>query len=162
MKEIKLTQGYVALVDDEDYEYLNQWKWQVLKKKYTQYAFRKKQRNQAKQTLLMHRVIMGLSGNNQVDHIDHNGLNNQKYNLRICTNGQNQMNKRAYGKSKYLGVYFNYRKGKNKTTKHIISNITLNKKNVYLGTFKTEEEAAKAYDIAASLHHKEFANLNFK
>lgn len=162
MKEIKLTQGYVSLVDDEDFEYLNQWKWQVLKKKYTQYAARTIYINGEQTAILMHRLIMELSDKRQIDHIDHNGLNNQKNNLRICTNGQNQMNKRACGNSKYLGVNVIYKRNKNKTYKYITSEIAFNKKRIHLGAFQTEEDAAMAYDKAAVLYHGEFANLNFK
>ena len=85
MKEIILTQGQVALVDDEDFEYLNQWKWCAIKSRKTYYTTRTIY-IPCKMTVIMHRIIMNTPLDMTVDHIDHNGLNNQKYNLRICTN----------------------------------------------------------------------------
>jgi len=149
MKEIKLTQGKVALVDDEDFDYLNQFKWHASKSRKTFYASRGK--NPA---IKMHRFIMKTKEGLQVDHIDHNGLNNQKNNLRNCTIHQNNMNK-GMGEKEYMrGIY----KAKNRFR----SIITLNYKSYSIGFFKTEEEAARAYDQKAKEMFGEFANLNFK
>lgn len=152
MKKIKLTQGKVALVDDEDFEYLNQWKWSANKNKNTFYAQRHKVIEGKNKYIKMHRLIMNTPDNIEVDHIDHNGLNCQRHNMRNCTRSQNSMNKSPYGKSKYLGVYF--------IGKTIIAGITINKKLIYLGSYKSEEDAALAYDIAAKKYHGEFANFN--
>jgi len=149
MKEIQLTRGMVALVDDEDYEYLNKWHWYVYKGYSTFYALSKIKHKDLK----MHRIIMNCPKDMQVDHKDGNGLNNQKGNLRICTNAQNQANRKSYGKSKYLGVSYN-------RNTYIQAYIGHNKRNIYLGVFKTEEEAAIAYNEAAIKLHGEFAKLN--
>jgi hypothetical protein len=151
MKEIKLTQGKVALVDDEDFEYLNQWKWHAHKDRLNYwYAIR----TVSGKRIPMHRQIMNTPKDRQVDHIDHNGLNNQRSNLRNCTRSQNQMNRKAFGKSKYIGVNFKSNK--------IVAQIHVHGKKYHLGYFNTEEAAAIARDIASKKYYGEFANLNFK
>ncbi len=152
MKEIKLSQGKVALVDDEDYEYLNQFKWHVFNSRGILYA--RKQSNSRKEKF-MHRMIMNTPDDLTCDHIDHNGLNNQKDNLRNCTLNQNQYNRRANGRSKYIGVSID-KKGR------INAQIKINGEGVYLGGYKTEEQAARRYDAAALYFHGEYCNLNFK
>lgn len=156
MKEIKLTQGKVALVDDEDYEFLNQWKWYAKKDSHIFYAQshigtkRKEQKS-----ITMHRLIMNVSAGIQIDHKDGNGLNNQKSNLRICTHQQNQMNRKSYiGRSKYKGVSI-CKNGR------ISATIKVNGKNKHLGVFESEIEAAMFYDEAAKKYYGEYANLNF-
>jgi len=96
MKEVGLTQNKVALVDDKDFEYLNQWKWHVLKDYLTYYAARNIRLANGKQTSIrMHRVILNVPKGMVTDHIDHNGLNNQKANLRICDASENNMNRKS-------------------------------------------------------------------
>jgi hypothetical protein len=159
MKEIQLTQQgknkglYTTLVDDDMFEYLNQWRWCVRITKHTSYAYRK---NHLRKTEHMHRVIMNTPANMQVDHIDHNGLNNQKINLRNCTKAQNNRNKISKGISKYLGV--DRHKDQNKYRSRICNNGI----KIHIGNFKSEIDAAKAYDIKAKELFGEFANLNFK
>jgi len=155
MREIKLTQGRMAQIDDEDFEWLNQWKWCVQRMHNTYYAIRKQHIGNRYITIRMHRIIMRTPSHLQVDHKDRNGLNNQRLNLRNCNNSQNQMNKKSSGVSQYLGVSYNH-KGR------IKANIKGNGKIIHLGTFETEIEAAKAYDNKARELHGEFANLNFK
>jgi hypothetical protein len=161
MKLIPLTRGKFVMVDDEDYEYLNQWKWYATKSHITFYAERQQRLNpgiqpQKQKNIKMHRLIMNTSQNMQVDHIDHNGLNNQKSNLRNCTLSQNARNRKARGKSKYLGVYFygeNLFRADIRPSEH---------KTIHLGLFKSEIDAARAYDNEAKKYYGEFANLNFK
>ncbi len=156
MKKIPLTQGKYALVDDEDYDYLNQWKWYAAKGNSTYYAFRGTKTKKGQRTVRMHRVIMNTSKRQEVDHIDHNGLNNQRSNLRNCTFKQNQANKikKKNCYSKYKGVYwFN-------KVKKWASYIRINGVLKYLGTFSSEIEAAKTYNNEAKKTQGEFACLN--
>ena len=152
MKEIQLTQGKVALVDDGDFDYLNRFTWHLNNSGYAVNMTRRIANKQ--KATLMHRLIMNTPNNLQVDHIDHDGLNNQKYNLRNCTKRQNRINSKP--KNKYKGAYYFERHNR------FQSFITVNSNRIYLGTFKTIEEAALAYDKSAILYFGEFANLNFK
>lgn len=167
MKEIKLSQhrksgnhlmSAVALVDDEDFERLNEFKWCVLRKGNVFYAERRAVIDGARCLIRMHRVILNLTDPSiLIDHIDRNGLNNQKYNLRECTKSQNAMNRGAVGlgTSKYKGVYWN------KDRKKWAAIIQASKHKKFLGLFFSEEDAAMAYDIKAREMHGEFAKLNF-
>jgi len=155
MKEIQLSQGKVALVDDEDFERVNQYKWYATKSYNTYYAVRNIAVCKNKQTIqTMHYFIMG---EKWIDHIEHNGLDNQKHNLRPCTNHQNTMNRKLNinASSKYKGVTL-YRD--NKRWK---SQIQFKYKKLNLGLFISEIYAAKAYDEKAKELFGEFANLNF-
>lgn len=170
MKQIPLSKTgkvnagkHFALVDDEDFEYLNQWNWVAAKSKKTIYAHRTEQTDLKKKTIKMHRVILKLTNSKeQGDHIDHNGLNNQRINLRNTTHSQNQMNKSPCGLSKYLGVALDSVTKKGKTYRYWRANIRVENKLIHLGQFKTEIDAAIARDIASKKYFGEFANLNFK
>lgn len=154
MKEIKLTQGKVALVDDEDFESLNAYKWCASKHHNTFYAVRTTIRVGGKQTKVrMHWDIMD---GKSIDHIDHDGLNNQRANLRFCTNSQNLMNTRKQDNtsSVYKGVSWYKRTGK------WLAQIQINNKGISLGYFDSEIDAAKAYNNKAIEFFCEFANLN--
>ena len=158
MKEIQLTQGKVALVDDEDFEYLSQWKWHIEKVRNNIYAKRTSSRNEdgKQSTIRMHRFIMNAKKYEIVDHENRNGLDNQKHNLRFCTRNQNAYNRKAFkgSTSRYKGVWQS--KGRNKW----VSRIWINGKQKYLGTFEDENQAAKAYNIVALQIHRDFAVPN--
>lgn len=165
MKLIKLTQGKFAQVDDEDYDYLNQWKWYAKKCQNLYYAARGVLIEGKMKSIYMHRIIMNTSFDLHTDHLDRNTLNNQKSNLRICSMSQNMSNRKMKTGSEtgFLGVHYRLdKRNKNKAIKLIVAEITANNKHFYLGLFKTEIEAALAYDRAAVRYHGEFANLNFK
>ena len=161
MREIPLTQGKVALVDDKDFEFLNQWKWCAYqdKKNGVWYAERGTCVDRIQKTFRMHRVILGLEHGDKrlCDHINHNGLDNRQCNLRICTAKQNQFNKKsALNKtSRFKGV--SWHKGNKKWR----ATIKINGKYKNLGSFLVEEVAALAYDMVAIREHREFAHLNF-
>lgn len=156
MKEIKLTCDKVALVDDEDFDYLNQWKWCAVKKEAGYYAQRKVQKKGIQQTFYLHREILKASKGMYVDHKDHDTLNNRKENLRICTSSQNNANKRARKNctSKYLGVSWYKRRNR------WIVQLQKNGEKMPTKLFKIETEAALYYNECAIKYHGEFANLN--
>lgn len=158
MKEIQLKDGFKAKVDDLDFEFLNQWKWTTIYKNGTQYAGRYKYIDGVCRTIYMHRQLAGSPGSNiWVDHADHDTLNNQKDNLRLCTQAQNAMNttKSKNKTSQYKGVSASYRPNYPWHCK-----IKKDQKDIFIGRFKTEEAAAKAYNKKAKELFGEFANLN--
>jgi len=158
MKRIKLTKGQFAIVDDSDFERLNKHKWLALKNRNTWYAVRHTYRNGIRVTIGMHREIMGIEPGDPrlVDHKNHNGLNNWRENLRICTNSQNHQNEnpRRNGSSVFRGVYWN------KAAKKWRAQIRLDGHARYLGSFHSETEAARAYDQKAKELFGEFACVN--
>lgn len=165
MKEIPLggelakTLSLVALIDDEDFEKVSQLKWHAWK------GIVKSNRQESTFYVVssdgqfLHRFVTGVTEHAvKVDHRDRNGLNNQKGNLRKCTHGQNLAN-RPKARKNTTGFKGAYRyKGK---SGGFFSIISFNNKNIYLGSFKTLEEAARAYDRAAIAQWGEFACPNF-
>lgn len=156
MKEIPLTRGKVALVDDEDYELVNQYKWYALNGRGGFYAARTIKKITK---IRMHRLILGLKKGELCDHINHNGLDNRRCNLRVVDYHQNSMNRRkCLGKSsKFKGVVWD----KRKYVKKWKVMIGFNGKLHFLGYFDDEIEAAKAYDKAAMQYFNGYAKLNF-
>lgn len=158
MKEIHLTQGFKALVDDEDYEFLIQYKWSVRRDQYKKGGFVTHYARRGVDGERMHRVLLVIAGTKlQGDHIDGDGLNNQRHNLRPVTISQNQMNSRkrtCASSSVYKGVYLD--KLNNKWGAGIVQKGT----RINLGRFVDEKEAALAYNTAAREYFGEYACLN--
>ncbi|HEX3100280.1 MAG TPA: hypothetical protein VHQ01_00735 [Pyrinomonadaceae bacterium] len=157
VKRIPLTKGRVALVDDEDYEFLMQWKWYCNNDRAVRSmsVYKNGKRKQIK--IQMSRIINKTPKGLETDHSDRNTLNNQKYNLRNATEIQNQMNAEKPNRpstSKYKGV--THIKGE----KRCRTRISINKKRISVGWYDSELEAAIAYNVAALEHHGEFARLN--
>ena len=153
-RRIKLSWGKYAIVDAEDYDRLSKYKWLALEKGRSLYA---KTFHLNGKSLHMHRLIMNAPPHLVVDHINHDGLDNRKKNLRLCTHLENLRNARPSrgGSSEYKGVYWH------KGSKKFVAQIAFKAKRIWLGYFKNEIEAAKAYDKAAKKFFGEFAFLNF-
>lgn len=151
-KQIKLTKGWRTVVDDDDYDELSKHKWHYC----NGYAQRYTGGRLHRKTLLMHRVITNAPAGYEVDHINRDRLDNRRCNLRICTRGQNQMNKntRRDNTSGYRGVVYH------KRTKRWRANINAGGAGVHLGYFDSSADAARAYNAAALRFHGEFARLN--
>ena len=160
MKKIKLTQDKYALVDDCDYEYLNQWKWRIQKNGRTFYVIRNSRKDECKTriSISMHRIILQRTGIEfkQVDHIDGNGLNNCRLNLRAATQQENSYNqsKQKHNTSGYKGVFWH-----EKSQKWYVQ-IRFNGSTIHLGLFNSKIEAARVYNQAARKYHGKFARLN--
>ena len=159
-RRIPLTQGKHAIVDPEDYHALTSYKWMAQRGGRTFYAnaWSRNPKTRKKKLIAMHRLIINAPEGMLVDHINHNGLDNRKANLRLATHAQNSANARkskGNQHSKYKGVY------PRPDCKKWCARIRHNKKSIHLGYFDTETQAAKAYDRAAKQHHGAFASLNF-
>lgn len=160
MKEIPIRGGFYVLVDDEDYEYLSQFKWNLNQKGYARRSIYlgKKNGKTLIKNITMHKEIMSHTKCDNLDHSDGDKLNNQKYNLRPATYAENARNRKPQkGKvSKYKGVC--WRKDCNKWRARIMAN----GKWLNIGSYFTEEAAAKAYDAACVRLHGEFAYINMR
>ena len=153
MKKIKLTQGKYVLVDDEDFDWLNQWKWLAFDNNGHFYAARRPKSG----IVFMHRLILESGKGNIVDHANQDTLDNRRSNIRLCTRAENQANR---GSSKgsasiYKGVTWD------KRGKKWCAAIKVDGKSIALGRFEDEVEAAKAYDKKHIEVHAEFACPNF-
>lgn len=148
MAEIILTNGKIALVDEEDFVRLNKYRWYQSSNGYAHAHINKK-------AVYMHRLVLNLEGKMDTDHINHNKLDNRKENLRVATKSQNAANQlkcKGRTSSKHKGVSWN--KENKKWEVHC--------KAQYLGKYTYETDAAKIYDEAAKQAFGEFALLNFK
>lgn len=159
--EIPLTHGYVALVDESDAAWISSYSWSVqIDPRGLCYAIRKSSRSIGRKTVRMHRQIMDASPGTLVDHWDHDGLNNQRLNLRAANHSQNSANRRmdrakARSKFGYIGVV--------QPKRSIVwyGCVRSNSVIYYTAGFRAPEEAARARDELALKYHGEFASLNF-
>ncbi len=158
-RKILLTQHRFTLVDDADYDFLSQWEWCALLDWGNWYAVRnrKKADGPGPGLISIHRLLLGATKGQQVDHINRNGLDNRRENLRFCTNVQNAQNRkpRKGSSSRYKGVSWD------KNTEAWIAQIGIDGKLVRIGKFGNEHLAAEAYDAFAIKYFGEFARPNF-
>lgn len=153
MKTVQLNNGFVALVDDVDFERVSDIKWCAMKNNNVVYAKSSDHNHQYS----MHRLILNAPRSIRVDHIDRDGLNNQRGNLRLCTatqNAQNQTLKKS-NTSGFKGVNWEER------DQAWRARIVVGGKRISLGSFKSAAVAALAYDLAAVNYFGDFARLNF-
>lgn len=155
MSEIKLTQGKVALVDDDDFEWLNQWKWYLGKGNYATRDITNPL-TKKREKVYMHRLLTKTPKKLYTDHINGDSLDNRKENLRIVTHHQNMKNMKMHkdNTSGYKGV--SWHKKANKWE----SQIMISGKKKHLGLYKQAKIAALAYNIASIGYNGKFAHLN--
>jgi len=151
-KEIQLTKGYVAIVDDDDFEHLSGYRWYQHSHGYAVHTYTE---NGKRVQLYMHRVIMKPKSG-VVDHRNRNPLDNRKKNLRCCTQRENAMNRVGKTGVKYKGVSRYSKRYPNRWR----ANIVVHYKQKWLGSFSSQEEAAEAYNKAAIIYFGEYAKLN--
>jgi hypothetical protein len=161
-RRIRLTQGKFAIVDPGDYDKLAKYKWFAVRSERGYYAVRmtkaKKGSGVKQKGVRMHRAIVGVPEGKIIDHIDHNGLDNRRANLRVATRRQNTWNKRKQrGKcsSKYKGVTWL------KSEARWQARISCKGRSIFIGYFDDEKAAARAYDAKAAELFGEYAALNF-
>ena len=157
MKEIPLTQDQTALVDDSDYFDLIIFNWCLSRRDNKLYAGRGIKIKGHSKTILMHRQILNAPDDMQIDHINGNGLDNRRNNLRLVTSSQNHFNQHKQQRStssRYKGVYWH------KRDKVWVVGIQAFGIYYYIGSFTNEQEAALAYNEAANNYHGEYAKLN--
>ena len=155
MKQISLTQGHFAVVDDDDFKTLSVFKWYAAKttKAGDFYAVRGIRRRGTYQNVRMHRVIMSAKTGEVVDHRNHNTLDNRKDNLRLVTNSQNAMNRKGANinsRTGIRGVYFDNVEKKFRAT------IRVDGRQKSIGRFRTIKAAAIAWDKAKNDFYGEY------
>jgi hypothetical protein len=154
-KTIPLSRGLVAIVDDADFESLSAHKWYAFQGHCTFYAVRNV-RHPNQRIIYLHRVLLNAPFGLQVDHVNRDGLDNRRCNLRFATNSQNNRNRAVSKKrssSGYKGVSWS------RLNKNWRARITINGLETHLGAFATPEAAHAAYCVAAKELHGEFARF---
>ena len=156
-----MTRGQYAIVDPEDYERLARYKWHAMKSRHTFYAARygRRDKDGKRKCYMMHREIMKLEGETVCDHINGNGLDNRKVNLRPATRAQNGWNRgksKMKSRSRYKGLAWDSK------DKRWEVRISVNGRRIYIGRFQDQIEAARAYDRAARRYHGRYAQFNFE
>jgi hypothetical protein len=152
---IPLTQGQNAIVDADDYEWLNQWNWHAWLNSFTKSYYAVRKFSKERKTLYMANVILSCEFGEEGDHKNHDTLDNRRQNLRKCSHHQNTFNRRR-PKSNTSGF-----KGVRRDYSSWQAYITISGKFIHLGCFDSTLDAARAYDEAAKKFHGEFAHLNF-
>lgn len=153
MRVLGISNGFHTIIDDQDYNEISKFKWSAeTSRSGGVYAVRAERGKRIK----MHRLILNAEKGQEVDHINGDGLDNRRSNLRLATHRQNAMNvpKKDRGRSRFKGVSWRADRGKWRAT------INVNYKQSYLGLFSDEVSAAKAYNEAAIFHYGKFAHLN--
>jgi hypothetical protein len=154
--EIPLTQGKVAIVDAEDAQLVQRYQWHACYRQTTWYAATSAERRKGR-AIYLHRYIANAQPGEHVDHINGDGLDCRRANLRICTNAENRRNTRkTRGVSQYKGVS----RCKTNATRVWEAYIWFENRKIGLGTYCTEDDAARAYNAAALQYHGRFAKLN--
>lgn len=156
-KQVRVGQGAYAIVDDCDYELVSKYTWKAKRDKSNIYAIAAVWVDGKRTTIRMLRVILATQPSATVDHINGNGLDNRRDNLRLCSHSENNRNRQKRGKftSMYKGVHLPT--GRNRWD----ASIKVDGKTMRLGSFVSEIDAAKAYDMAAREYYGEFARTNF-
>lgn len=154
---IPLTLGKNALVDAADYEFLRKWNWYAHYCPRGQCFVARRREGKRGPLLSMHRELLRPPDGIEIDHKNHDTLDNRRCNLRFATGQQNLLNRRAHkdNRSGFKGVCWSSEKGKWK------AEIQSQKVRKHIGYFETPEDAARAYDRHATVLHGEFAFLNF-
>jgi hypothetical protein len=162
-KEIELTKGYVAIVDDKNFEKLNAIKWCACEDGNNVYALHsfKNDETGKREVISMHRFIMGVPKKIKIDHVDGNGLNNLEENLRHCTNAENAHNMKIERKNNTTGFKGVSYYPANNSINPYSAHIGYRGKLIHLGYYTTVQQAARAYDRKAKELFGEFAALNY-
>jgi hypothetical protein len=150
MRKIYLTKGKFTIVDDEDFEWINQWKWCAT---LSGYAKRTIWINGKHKDVFMHRLIMSTPKGLEIDHLNLDKLDNRKENLRNCTHSQNMQNRKVTKNNK-LGI-----KGISLSQHKWRSRINVNNKNILLGSFEKMEDAMEAYRIGVKKYYGEHGRI---